>query len=161
VDAADIQDRDGGVLVMATLFGMYPFLLKLYADGGYQGPQFQGALLHVVRHVNVEIVKRSDVAKGFIVLPLLCPSFCQLQGCPGCLLGFLHEGMYYDDSAADRGDVDGPSNPIASAELHLPKLVLKVFDVRLPNSLQAHGFNAFSQAQEGCLHVFRQCGAAS
>ncbi|MDQ3566333.1 MAG: IS5 family transposase, partial [Pseudomonadota bacterium] len=69
VHAADIQDRDGGVLVMATLFGMYPFLLKLYADAGYQGPRFQGALLHVVRHVNVEIVKRSDAAKGFIVLP--------------------------------------------------------------------------------------------
>jgi transposase len=69
VHAADIQDRDGGVLVMATLFGMYPFLLKLYADGGYQGPQFQGALLRVVRQVNVEIVKRSDAAKGFTVLP--------------------------------------------------------------------------------------------
>ena len=54
---------------MATLFGMYPFLLKLYADGGYQGPQFQGALLEVVGQVNVEIVKRSDTAKGFTVLP--------------------------------------------------------------------------------------------
>ena len=40
VHAADIQDRDGGVVVMATLFGLYPFLLKLYADGGYQGPAF-------------------------------------------------------------------------------------------------------------------------
>ena len=35
VHAADIQDRDGGVFVMATMFGMYPFLMKLYADGGY------------------------------------------------------------------------------------------------------------------------------
>ena len=69
IGQADIQDRDGGVLVMATLFGMYPFLLKLYADAGYQGPRFQGALLRVVRQVNVEIVKRSDAAKGFIVLP--------------------------------------------------------------------------------------------
>jgi transposase len=57
------------VLVMATLFGMYPFLLKLYADSGYQGPQFQGALLRVMRQLNVEIVKRSDTAKGFTVLP--------------------------------------------------------------------------------------------
>jgi hypothetical protein len=38
VHAADIQDRDGGGLVMATLFGLYPFLLKLFADGGYQDP---------------------------------------------------------------------------------------------------------------------------
>jgi DDE family transposase len=49
VHSADIQDRDGGVLVMATLFGMYPFLLALYADAGYQGPLFQRALLRVVR----------------------------------------------------------------------------------------------------------------
>ncbi len=41
VHGADVQDRDGGVLVMATLFGSYPFLLKLYADGGYQGAQFR------------------------------------------------------------------------------------------------------------------------
>lgn len=54
---------------MATLFGLYPFLLKLYADGGYQGPQFQAALLDVVRQVDVEIVKRSDALQGFTVLP--------------------------------------------------------------------------------------------
>ena len=35
IHAADIQDRDGGVLIMATLFGMYPFLRKLYANGGH------------------------------------------------------------------------------------------------------------------------------
>jgi transposase len=69
VHAADIQDRDGGMLVMATLFGMFPFLLKLYADGGYQGEQFQAAMSNVMRQVNVEIVKRSDTAKGFTVLP--------------------------------------------------------------------------------------------
>jgi transposase len=69
VHAADIQDRDGGVLVMASLFGMYPFLLKLYADGGYQGPQFQDAIRSVLDRVNVEIVKRSDQAANFVVLP--------------------------------------------------------------------------------------------
>lgn len=69
VHAADIQDRDGGALVMATLFGLFPFLSKLYADAGYQGPKFQNAVKRVIRHVNVEIVKRSDVAKGFVLLP--------------------------------------------------------------------------------------------
>jgi hypothetical protein len=34
VHSADIQDRDGGILVMATLFGMFPFLKTLFADGG-------------------------------------------------------------------------------------------------------------------------------
>ena len=69
VHAADIQDRDGGELVMATLFGLYPFLMKLYADGGYQGPEFRRAVARILKSVNVEIVKRSDQAKGFVVLP--------------------------------------------------------------------------------------------
>jgi transposase len=69
VHAADIQDRDGGALVMATLFGLYPFLLKLYADGGYQGPVFQNAMKSVMAEVDIEIVKRSDQAKGFVLLP--------------------------------------------------------------------------------------------
>jgi hypothetical protein len=63
VHAADIQDRDGGVLLMATLFGLYPFLLKLYADAGYQGPKFQTGLARVCREVNVEIVRRCDISK--------------------------------------------------------------------------------------------------
>ena len=44
VHAADVQDRDGGIWLLTTLFGLYPFLMKLYADAGYQGPQFQCAL---------------------------------------------------------------------------------------------------------------------
>ena len=68
VHAADIQDRDGGVLLMATLFNFYPFLTTLYADGGYQGPKFQTGLRDVARGINVEIVKRSDMT-GFVVLP--------------------------------------------------------------------------------------------
>ena len=69
VHAGDVQDRDGGALVIASLFGAFPFLLKLYADGGYQGPEFQAAVKRVLASVNVEIVKRSDQAKGFLVLP--------------------------------------------------------------------------------------------
>ena len=69
VHAADIQDRDGGELVMATMFGMFPFLLKLYADGGYQGPLFRAALKKIMAQVNVEIIKRSDQARAFVVLP--------------------------------------------------------------------------------------------
>ena len=69
VHSAGLQDRDGGVLVMATLFGMFPFLRKLYADAGYQGPKLQSALKRVLRQVQIEIVRRSDTAKGFEVLP--------------------------------------------------------------------------------------------
>ena len=69
VHPADIQDRDGGVLLLATLFGMYPFLKKLFADGGYQGNQFQNALTKILPCLKTEIVRRSDHAKGFEVLP--------------------------------------------------------------------------------------------
>ena len=74
VHRADIQDRDGGILLLATLFGMYPFLKKLFADGGYQGPEFQNALAKILPHLETEIVKRcpregGDRAKGFVVLP--------------------------------------------------------------------------------------------
>lgn len=69
VHAADIQDRDGGALLLATLFGRFPFLLKLYADAGYQGPQFQSALKRVLSQCEAEIIKRCDKAKGFLVLP--------------------------------------------------------------------------------------------
>lgn len=69
VHAADVQDRDGGAMLMATLFGLYPFLLKLYADGGYQGAGFRTAMKSIMAQVDVEIVKRSDQAKAFVVLP--------------------------------------------------------------------------------------------
>ena len=68
VHAAGIQDRDGGVLLMSAVFGTFPFLLKLYADSGYQGPKFEEGLSTVFRQINVEIVKRSDCSK-FVVLP--------------------------------------------------------------------------------------------
>ena len=69
VHAADIQDRDGGALLMATLFGAFPFLVKLYADGGYQGREFQSAAKRVLARVDLEIVKRLGHANGFVVLP--------------------------------------------------------------------------------------------
>src|SRR6516164_1908405 len=69
IHPADIQDRDGGILLLATLFGMYPFLKTLFADGGYQGPDFQKALAKILPQLETEIVKRSDRTKGFVVLP--------------------------------------------------------------------------------------------
>ncbi len=69
VHPADIQDRDGGVLVFSRLFGLFPFLLKLFADAGYQGRQFRTALAKLLSQLSVEIVKRSDRAQGFEVLP--------------------------------------------------------------------------------------------
>jgi transposase len=69
VHPADIQDRDGGILLLSTLFGLFPFLKKLFADSAYQGPVFHQALTKALPHIETEIVKRSDHAKGFTVLP--------------------------------------------------------------------------------------------
>ena len=61
VHAANVQDRDGGIWLLATLFARYPFLMKLYADAGYQGPQFQRALKTVLKRVGLEIATGSIV----------------------------------------------------------------------------------------------------
>jgi transposase len=68
VHPASIQDRDGGILVLGSLFGGFPFLMKLFADGGYQGPIFKQAQKNILPCLETEIVKRSDTAVGFKVI---------------------------------------------------------------------------------------------
>jgi transposase len=41
-----------------------PFLLKLYADSGYQERKSQQALRRICAQIDVEIVKRSDAGKS-------------------------------------------------------------------------------------------------
>jgi transposase len=69
VTPANVQDRDGGIALLSTLFGLFPFLEKLFADSAYQGPVFHTALASILPNLKTEIVKRSDVAKGFVTLP--------------------------------------------------------------------------------------------
>ena len=69
VHSAGVQDRDGGVLLLSTLFGRFPFIEKLFADSAYQGPIFANALAKILPRLDIEIVKRSDSAKGFVKLP--------------------------------------------------------------------------------------------
>jgi len=64
VHAADIQDRDGGRLVLQRLSGGFPRLRLIWADGGYAG-QFVGWALATFSWI-IEIVKRPD--EGFIIL---------------------------------------------------------------------------------------------
>ena len=69
VTAADVQDRDGGVLLLSTLFGQFPFLRRLFADSAYAGPVFHDGIANVLPNLEIDIVKRRDGAKGFIVEP--------------------------------------------------------------------------------------------
>ena len=59
----------GGILLLATMFGSHPFLKKLFADAAYQGPQFHDNLAKLLPYLETEIVRRSDQAKAFVVLP--------------------------------------------------------------------------------------------
>ena len=54
---------------MATLFGLHPFLRTLFADAAYQGPGFATAVARARPNLSIEIVRRSDQANGFAVLP--------------------------------------------------------------------------------------------
>jgi len=40
VHPADLQDRDGGSLVLASIRRRYPWLRHIFADGGYVGDKF-------------------------------------------------------------------------------------------------------------------------
>ena len=69
VHSAGIQDRDGGILLLATMKGLFPFLEKLFADSAYQGPIFANGLAKILPRLKTEIVKRPAHAKGFVHLP--------------------------------------------------------------------------------------------
>ena len=68
VHGADIQDRDGAPDLVKAIRKRFPWLRHLFADGGYAGDKLKAALK---QHGDwsIEIVKRSDTAEGFEVLP--------------------------------------------------------------------------------------------
>ncbi len=68
VHGADIQDRDGAPGVLASIRATFPWLRHVFADGGYAGKKLKAALARMGKW-NIQIVKRSDKAKGFEVIP--------------------------------------------------------------------------------------------
>lgn len=68
VHSADIQDRDGAPMVLKDIRYSFPWLRHVVADGGYAGDKLKTALTKI-GDWTIEIIKRSDVAKGFTVLP--------------------------------------------------------------------------------------------
>ena len=68
VHPADIQDRDGGLFTLASIRRLYPWLRHVFADGGYAGPLLRKALAKIGEW-RLDIIKRSDKAKGFELLP--------------------------------------------------------------------------------------------
>ena len=68
VHPADVQDRDGAPAVLASIRRSFPWLRHVFADAAYAGPKLRGALDRI-GDWTIEIVKRSDAAKGFELLP--------------------------------------------------------------------------------------------
>ena len=67
VHAASIQDRDGGQTLLREARRRFPFIERIVADGGYQGPKMR-SLVARTGEWRLEIVKRSDLHR-FVVLP--------------------------------------------------------------------------------------------
>ena len=68
VHSAGIQDRDGAALVLDKIRNRFPWLELVWADNGYNAWQVEAAVAKVPV-LRLEIVKRSNDLKGFVVLP--------------------------------------------------------------------------------------------
>jgi putative transposase len=68
VHEASIQDRDGAPTVLASIRPTFPWLRHIFADGGYAGEKLETALVGE-GDWTLEIIKRSDTAQGFELLP--------------------------------------------------------------------------------------------
>jgi putative transposase len=67
VHPANVQDRDGAKLVLERAKDKYPRLALIWADGGYAGQLIDW--VKTTCQWALQIVKRSDDAQGFVVLP--------------------------------------------------------------------------------------------
>jgi transposase len=68
VHPADVQDRDGAPRLLASLRNAFPWLRHLFADTAYAGDKLKDALAKLGTWT-IEIIRRSDLAKGFVLLP--------------------------------------------------------------------------------------------
>jgi transposase len=68
VHSAGIQDRDGAALVFDKIRQRFNWLELVWADNGYNAWQVNNAIA-ANPCLRIEIVKRSDDIKGFVVLP--------------------------------------------------------------------------------------------
>ena len=68
VHPADVQDRDGAELVLdRRTRRLFPFLERIFADAGYQGPKTSAAVAKTGTW-KLQIIKRNDLHR-FVVLP--------------------------------------------------------------------------------------------
>lgn len=68
VHPANVQDRDGAPALLESARALLAWLRHVFADGGYAGDKLKDALKDHGEWT-IEIIKRSDAAKGFVLLP--------------------------------------------------------------------------------------------
>ena len=70
VTAASVQDRDGAMSLLAVLRHRFSRLHVIWADQAYAGELIAWVWgLRPWRHVRLDIVKRPEGSKGFLLLP--------------------------------------------------------------------------------------------
>ena len=67
VTPADVQDRNGFLPLLKSVRRVFVFLERLFADGACSGTDTAAAAKRTSK-VALEIVKRPDAAKGFVVV---------------------------------------------------------------------------------------------
>lgn len=67
ITPASVQDRDGAVPVVEQASLEHSSIQKIWADGAYNGRVLDD--LQASTHIDIEMVKRTDDMKGFVVLP--------------------------------------------------------------------------------------------
>jgi transposase len=67
VTPASVQDRDGFLPLLKQVRRLFVFLKRLFADGSYSGTETATAVKRVGK-VGLEVVTRSEEARGFVVL---------------------------------------------------------------------------------------------
>ena len=67
VRPADIQDRHAGIDLLEQTRSRFPFVERVFADGGYGGAK-TAAMVRCTGCWKIEIIKRSN-ARRYVVLP--------------------------------------------------------------------------------------------
>jgi putative transposase len=67
ITPANVQDRDGAVPALRDMNRVFPTVSKVWVDGAYNGAPIDE--LRTTTGLDIEMVKRTDDMKGFVVVP--------------------------------------------------------------------------------------------
>jgi transposase len=102
VTAASVQDRDAAHRLLALVRERFSTISLAWADGGYAGRLVVWA--KDVLRLTVAIVKRSDNATGFVVLPrILWNLICQVHPCLPWLTATIGSSVAVAGTPISRG----------------------------------------------------------